>query len=101
MLGLLRGMTQRGELTVLMISHKFREVMAFGDAVSVLRRGAYVGGGLVKDMTPTSMARMMIGAEELTVQPARVGDAGTTRLELNKLTALDDAGAVAVMSCPL
>ena len=35
-----------------MISHKFREVMAFADAVSVLRRGAYVGGGLVKDMTP-------------------------------------------------
>src|SRR6201999_1845128 len=26
-LGLLRGMTQEGKLTVLMISHKFREVM--------------------------------------------------------------------------
>ena len=32
-LGLLRGMTERRELTVLMISHKFREVMAFADAV--------------------------------------------------------------------
>ncbi len=29
MLGLLRGMTSRGDLTVLMISHKFREVLAF------------------------------------------------------------------------
>jgi len=31
-LGLLRGMTRRGEITVMMISHKFREVEAFCDA---------------------------------------------------------------------
>ena len=61
MLGLLRGMTSRGDLTVLMISHKFREVLAFADAVSVLRRGALVGGGMVADMTTDSMARLMIG----------------------------------------
>ena len=30
-LGLLRGMVGGGELTVLMITHKFREVMAFAD----------------------------------------------------------------------
>ena len=43
-LGLLRGMAQRGEITVMMISHKFREVEAFCDAFTVLRRGAKVGG---------------------------------------------------------
>jgi len=37
MLGLVRGMTERGELTVLMISHKFHEVTKFADAVSILR----------------------------------------------------------------
>ena len=31
-LGLVRGMTERGELTVLMISHKFHEVTEFADA---------------------------------------------------------------------
>jgi ABC-type uncharacterized transport system ATPase subunit len=30
------------------------------------------------------------------VQPARVGEVGATRLELSKLNALDDAGAIAV-----
>src|SRR5262249_18214639 len=36
-LGLLRSMTLDGRLTILMITHKFREVMAFADAVTVLR----------------------------------------------------------------
>ncbi len=97
MLGLLRGMTRRGELTVLMISHKFREVMAFADAVSVLRRGAYVGGGLVKDMTPDSMARMMIGDTVIRERAVRAdhGKAKTV-LDLAGLFADDDAGLPAV-----
>src|ERR1700686_1409673 len=92
-LGMLRAMVVGGDLTILMITHKFREVMAFADEVTILRRGKLAGHGKVSDLTPDSMARMMIGAEELTIQPARVGE---VRLELEKLNALDDAGAVAV-----
>ena len=44
-------MTQRGEITVLMITHKFREVTAFADAVTVLRRGKLAGGGKVGELT--------------------------------------------------
>src|ERR1700754_1601640 len=95
-LGMLRGMVIGGELTILMITHKFREVMAFADEVTILRRGKLAGAGLVKDLTPDDMARTMIGAEELTVQPPRSGEFGAPRLELNKLCALDDAGAIAV-----
>ena len=65
-LGMLRGMVASGALTVLMITHKFREVMAFADEVTILRRGKLAGVGLVKDLTPDAMARTMIGAEELT-----------------------------------
>ena len=39
-------------MTILMISHKFREVMAFADEVTVLRRGRPAGGGQVADLTP-------------------------------------------------
>jgi len=70
----LRAIVVAGELTILMITHKFREVMAFADAVSILRRGRLVGHGRVADLTPDAMARSMIGAEELTVQPARTGE---------------------------
>ena len=47
------------------------------------------------------MARTMIGAEELTVQPPRTGEVGAARLELDKLNALDDAGAAAVRDVSL
>ena len=39
-LGLLRRWRARKEITVLIITHKFREVTAFADAVTVLRRGS-------------------------------------------------------------
>ena len=36
---MIRDMAHAGRITVLIITHKFREVMAFADEVSVLRRG--------------------------------------------------------------
>src|SRR6201992_2178477 len=95
-LGMLRAMVVAGELTILMITHKFREVMAFADEVTILRRGKLAGKGLVKELTPDAMARTMIGGEGLTIQPPRSGETGGVRLELSKVRALDDAGAVAV-----
>ncbi|HYW63834.1 MAG TPA: ABC transporter ATP-binding protein [Bradyrhizobium sp.] len=100
-LGMLRAMVVDEGLTILMITHKFREVMAFADEVTILRRGKLAGAGQVADLTADRMARMMIGAEQLTVQPPRTGEAGATRLELKKLNALDDAGASAVRDVSL
>ena len=97
MLGLLRGMTERGEISVVMISHKFREVRAYGDAVTVLRRGARVGGGLVADLTPDAMARMMIGDTPVREQAGRTRFARTwTMLDLAGLVADDETGRTVV-----
>ena len=95
-LGMLRDMVRRGELTVLMITHKFREVMAFADEVTVLRRGRLAGGGRVAELTPDAMAGMMIGAQELTKAPPRSREFGAPRLEIDDLGALDDAGQPAL-----
>jgi simple sugar transport system ATP-binding protein len=91
-LGMLREMVRRGDLTVLMITHKFREVMAFADEVTILRRGRLAGVGRVCDLTPDAMAGMMIGAQELTKSPARNATFGAPRLDVDRLSALDDAG---------
>src|SRR4029077_21226961 len=37
MLGLLKGMAAKKDITVIMITHKFREVLAFAGSVTVLR----------------------------------------------------------------
>ena len=64
-LGMVRGMCEQGRLSVLMITHKFREVMAFCDEVTVLRHGRLMGEGAVRDLTREAMARMMMGDAEL------------------------------------
>ena len=91
-LGMLCDMVARNELTVLMITHKFREVMAFADEVTILRRGRLAGKGRVAELTSDAMADMMIGAQHLTKSPARSGEFGPQRLEIRRLAALDDAG---------
>jgi simple sugar transport system ATP-binding protein len=96
-LGLLRKMTEQGKLTILMISHKFREVMKFADEVTVLRRGKLVGGGRVADLTPEAMARMMVGDEPPKANQDRVKqEAGAHVLEIHELHAVDDLGTPAV-----
>jgi len=102
MLGLLKGMTSRGELTILMITHKFREVTAYADEVSILRRGRRVGGGRVGEMAIDEMARLMIGDAEIRERSARVERTGApVVLELTALHADDDEGLPAVTSVDL
>ncbi|MGL5116889.1 MAG: ABC transporter ATP-binding protein [Beijerinckiaceae bacterium] len=71
-LGLVRDMTKRGEVTVLMITHKFREVTAYADDLTVLRKGAFAGAGKVSGTTTDTMAKMMIGDAALRERAARV-----------------------------
>ncbi len=96
-LGLLHAMTRRQELTVLIITHKFREVTAFADEVSVLRRGKLVGGGPVSDLGTEAMARLMVGEQTLRrPAPRRAQDKHEQRLIIRELNALDDTGVPAV-----
>ncbi len=62
-LGMVRDMAHRGEISVLMITHKFREVTGFCDEVTVLRKGRFAGSGKVSELTTAQMAEMMVGAE--------------------------------------
>jgi simple sugar transport system ATP-binding protein len=93
-------MTREGAVTVLMITHKFREVMAFADAVSILRRGTLAGEGRVVELTPATMAEMMVGAREIPQSHASRngtsgGEAGP-RLAIRGLTVEGDTGRPAV-----
>ncbi len=94
MLGLVRTMTKRGELTVLMISHKFHEVTKFADAVSVLRRGKLVGTGEVGELSTADMAAMMIGDVKLAELDTRIPVTESARyvLTVEQIKAPDRSG---------
>ncbi|NHT77057.1 ABC transporter ATP-binding protein [Rhizobiaceae bacterium CRRU44] len=94
MLGLVRGLTDSGGLTVLMISHKFHEITKFADAVSILRRGKLVGTGAIGDLSTAAMAALMIGDVKLAELDSRapVGDTAETVLRLSSIKAPDRSG---------
>ena len=59
-----------------MITHKFREVMAYADDVTVLRRGRLAGAGQGRRAhAATQMAAMMIGAQRAAAGRRARGDA--------------------------
>jgi len=60
-LGRLSDSVRAKQLSVLMITHKFREVKAFADRVSVLRRGRLVGDQLVTGLCFNKLAELMLG----------------------------------------
>ena len=63
MLGHVRDFARSGQCTVLIITHKFREVMAYADNVTVLRRGQAVHHCTVSATQPATLAAAMMGTE--------------------------------------
>lgn len=116
-LGLMRDLATRNELTVLMITHKFREVMAYADDVTVLRKGRLVGSCSVRETDRDRLAAWMMGTDAdaaahaearataglETARPARKPPAANAAvsLELLQLTVLDDRGFAAVREASL
>ncbi|MDX2270607.1 MAG: ABC transporter ATP-binding protein [Cyanobacteriota bacterium] len=96
-LGLLRAEVNAERLSVLMISHKFREITAFVDEVTVLRKGKFAGHGLVKDLTVADMAAMMLGEqrEAKSVQKTQTAEKKPI-LEIKNIHANKDNGLEAV-----
>ena len=98
-LGLLHTLTRQGLLTVIMITHKFREVMTYADNVTVLRRGKLIGHYAVKDSSPEQLAAQMLGH----APDSGVLDAAATRPAMSEVRlqgegvlALGDTGLPAV-----
>src|SRR5258708_23636166 len=96
-LGFLRRLVDRRELSILLITHKSREVMAFADEVTILRRGRFAGSGAVSDLSPSRMAEMMMGEARADKQVEReVREAGRPVLSIESLHVSGDNGLEAV-----
>ena len=65
------AMTEEG-LSVIFISHKLREVLAFSDRIAVLRHGLKVGEMATSEADEQTIARMMVGADTPKVERAEM-----------------------------
>jgi ABC-type uncharacterized transport system ATPase subunit len=102
-LGLLRDLTRAGQITVVLITHKFREVLAFADDVTVLRFGRVVASAEAGQMNAADLAERMVGQAGVgrSVARAAVPQASTNQLRAHGLTVLGDAGLAAVRNLDL
>jgi simple sugar transport system ATP-binding protein len=95
-LGMVRQMCSEGRLSVLMITHKFREVTKFCDEVSVLRQGKLTGEGAVRDLSAATMAEMMMGKASIpepALRDSKPADADDEpRLVIDNVVAENDTG---------
>jgi general nucleoside transport system ATP-binding protein len=104
-LGHVRAFARSGQCTVLIITHKFREVMAYADGVTVLRRGKAVHHCAVAGTNPQLLAQAMMGEGAQASSAAEDGQAAArlpvpatapVALEVETLTAMGDRGTVAL-----
>ena len=107
MLGHVRAIARSGACSVLLITHKFREVEAYADAVTVLRRGRAVHHGRVAATAPAQLAAAMMGqgadGDMAPVTPDAVAPArrptsadAPVALAIDRLQAMGDRGTLAV-----
>lgn len=102
-LGALRERAHAGDCSVVMITHKFREVTEHADDVSVLRRGKLVASIAVADTTPQQLAQAMVG-EGKVAQAAltrEIREQGDVRLAIKSLKVRGDRGELAVQGLDL
>ena len=94
----LREMASRGG-TIIFISHKLREVLAFSDRVTILRAGHSIATVKTADADAESLARLMVGHDvPVPTRALTSGRANGTRpvLELESVSAQGDLGLEAL-----
>ncbi|KAF0097969.1 MAG: simple sugar transport system ATP-binding protein [Rhodospirillaceae bacterium] len=93
----LKKLTTSGQITIVTITHKFREVNTYCDAVTVLRRGQLIGTKPTSELDNDIMAEMMVGRRETrTVVEREARAPGKAVLKLEGLSVADNVGQLAV-----
>jgi len=93
------AMTKDG-LSVIFISHKLREVLAFSHRISVLRHGKLVGEIATSDADERLIARMMVGADT-PATPREAMAPGAPVLELKTATVKGDSARTSLHAVDL
>ncbi len=82
--------------TVILITHKLREIMAITDTVSVMRRGEMVATRKTAETTVEELAELMVGRRVLLRVQKGEANPGKVILSVRNLTVKDDRGVVMV-----
>ncbi|QAV26536.1 heme ABC transporter ATP-binding protein [Neobacillus thermocopriae] len=92
---IMKALVQEGK-SIILITHKLKEIMEVCDRVTVIRRGKGIGTLNVSETNPNELASLMVGREvhfKTEKQPPKVGK---PVLEIENLVVKDSRGITAV-----
>ncbi|ESY02498.1 ABC transporter ATP-binding protein [Mesorhizobium sp. LNJC405B00] len=92
---ILRQLKDQGK-TVVLITHKLREIMAITDNVSVMRQGTMVATRETSKTTVGELAELMVGRRVLLRVEKGETEAGAVKLAVKNLTVKDQRGVTMV-----
>ncbi len=87
---------RRQGVTVILITHKLREIMAITDHVSVMRGGEMVADRVTAETSKEELAELMVGRKVLLSVDKQASEAGETVLAVEDLTYVDRVGVARV-----
>ncbi|RYH09467.1 ABC transporter ATP-binding protein [Tropicimonas sp. IMCC6043] len=86
---ILRGLRDEGK-TIILITHKLREIMEVTDTVSVMRRGEMTATVRTAETSPEALAELMVGRKVLLRVDKKPATPGATVLKVDNLRVVDD-----------
>ncbi|WP_027056665.1 ABC transporter ATP-binding protein [Mesorhizobium erdmanii] len=92
---ILKQLKDQGK-TVVLITHKLREIMAITDTVSVMRQGTMVATRETRKTTVEELAELMVGRRVLLRVEKGEAEAGAVKLAVKNLTVKDSRGVTMV-----
>jgi simple sugar transport system ATP-binding protein len=78
--------------TIILITHKLREIMDITDTVSVMRRGQMTATVKTSDTSPAELAELMVGRKVLLRVDKKPATPGDVVLNVKNLRVVDDTG---------
>ena len=88
---ILKNLKDEGK-TIVLITHKLREIMAVTDTVSVMRRGEMTATKPTAQTSPEELAELMVGRSVLLQVDKRPANPGTPLLEVDNICVRDENG---------
>ena len=88
---ILKGLRDQGK-TIILITHKLREIMETTDNVSVMRRGTMVGTVKTAETSPEELAELMVGRKVLLEVEKAPALPGKVVLKIEDLRVRDEHG---------
>ena len=90
-----RALRDQG-VTIVLITHKLREIMAVTEAVSVMRNGKMVAHLKTAETSPEKLAELMVGRKVLLRVERQEAKPGQRVLEVEDLSLIDERGVTRV-----